>query len=73
MKHLSNEDCADRHEIRQRVTAAGEQLAGGSGLRLDALSGRITIEERAQRGRPGGMRALLEMVPAAPPMPGDAI
>ena len=33
---------------------------------------RDTIEARAARGRLGGMRALLDMVPHAPPMSGDA-
>jgi hypothetical protein len=30
-----------------------------------------TLEERAQRGRPGDLRRILDMVPDVPPMPGD--
>ncbi len=32
---------------------------------------RPTLEERAQRGTPGDMRRILDMVPDVPPMPGD--
>ena len=32
---------------------------------------RNELEERAQRGHPGGMRDLLDLVPDVPPMPGD--
>ncbi|WP_395717159.1 hypothetical protein [Prosthecobacter sp.] len=30
-----------------------------------------SLEERAQRGRPGDLRRILDMVPDVPPMPGD--
>jgi hypothetical protein len=36
---------------------------------LDLLS--PSLEERAQRGRPGDLRLILDMVPDVPPMPGD--
>ncbi len=58
---------------RKECTSVDQMVALALQAQVTAWEVRDTIEARAARGRPGGMRALLDMVPHAPPVPGDAL
>ena len=52
-------------------TSVDQMVALALQAQVTAWEVRDTIEGRASRGRPGGMREMLNMVPDAPPLPGD--
>ncbi len=56
---------------KKERTSVDQMVALVLQAQLTTWEVRDTIEERAARGRPGGMRALLDMVPDAPPVAGD--
>jgi hypothetical protein len=56
---------------KKERTSVDQMVALALQAQVTTWEVRDTIEARAARGRPGGMRALLDMVPHGPPMPGD--
>ncbi len=58
---------------RKEHTSVDQMVALALQAQVTAWEVRDTIEARAARGRPGGMRALLDRVPDAPPVAGDEL
>ena len=52
-------------------TSVDQIVALALSSQVSAWQVRDSIEVRAERGRKGGLREILAMVPDVPPMPGD--